>query len=154
MGSFTQLAYHIVFATKYRKPTIGPEIKERLYEYIGGIIRDRKGQFIQIGGTADHIHLLARLSASIAVADVVRDLKSISSKWINERPSINQTFEWQIGYAAFTVSYSQRDAVKTYIQNQEEHDRRKTFQEEYIEILKRHNMDFQLEHLFEREHHG
>jgi REP element-mobilizing transposase RayT len=154
MGSFTRLTYHIVFATKYRNPTISTEWKDRLYEYIGGIVRERKGQLIQVGGTADHIHLLARLSASIAVANVVRDLKAISSKWMNERPKVNQIFEWQIGYGAFTVSYSQRDVVKTYIQNQEEHHRRKTFQEEYIEILKRHDIDFQLEHLFEREHHG
>ena len=154
MGSFTQLSYHIVFATKYRTPSIRSDVQERLYEYIGGIVRERKGSLIEIGGTADHVHLLTRLSASLALADVVRDVKAISSKWMNERPKTLQTFEWQKGYGAFTVSYSHRDVVRTYIQNQEEHHRTKSFQEEYIELLKRHNIDFKLEYLFEDEHHG
>ena len=154
MGSFTQLTYHIVFATKYRRRTIRDDTRERLYEYIGGTLRAKKGSLIEIGGVADHVHILARLSPSLAVADVVRDVKANSSKWMNEQTETKSPFEWQKGYGAFTVSYSNVQAVRTYIRNQEEHHRTKTFQEEYIEFLKRHNIEFRLEYLFEDEHHG
>ena len=154
MGSFTQLTYHIVFATKYRAPSILPDMQPRLYEYIGGRLRAKKGLLIEIGSTADHVHILARLSPTLAVADVVRDVKANSSKWINELVKGKSVFEWQKGYGAFTVSYSHIDTVRSYIQRQEEHHRTKTFQEEYILFLKRHNIDFRLEYLFEDEHHG
>jgi REP element-mobilizing transposase RayT len=154
MGSFTRLTYHIVFATKYRTPSINATIQERLYEYVGGILRAKKGHVVQIGGIADHIHLLTELSASFAVSDVIRDVKANSSKWVNEQPEINHFFEWQKGYGAFTVSYSLRESVQEYIQKQEERHRRRTFQEEYIELLKRHHIPFRSEYLFEEEHHG
>ena len=154
MGSFTQLTYHIVFATKYRRPTIKDNVKERLYEYIGGTLRAKKGHSIEIGGVADHIHLLTRLSPSLAVADVVRDVKANSSRWMNDQSEVTLPFEWQKGYGAFTVSFSNIPSVQEYIQNQPEHHRTKSFQEEYIEFLKRHNIEFRLEYLFEDEHHG
>jgi putative transposase len=154
VGSFTQLTYHVVFATKYRRATITTQIKERLFEYIGGTIRAKKGHLIEIGGMPDHVHILARLSPTLAVADVVRDIKANSSKWMNEQPGITQTFEWQKGYGAFSVSYSQIAVVEQYIQNQEEHHRTRSFQDEYIDFLKRHGVEFRLEYLFEDEHHG
>jgi putative transposase len=154
MGSFTQLNYHIVFSTKHRRPAIDVDLQSRLYEYLGGTIRSRKGQSIEIGGTRDHVHILTKLSPTLAIADVIRDLKSNSSKWISELPDTRCPFEWQKGYSAFTVSYSQIDAVQRYIRGQEEHHRTKSFQEEYEEFLKRHNIEFRLEYLFEDEHHG
>ncbi len=154
MGSFTQLNYHIVFSTKHRRPAIDVDLQSRLYEYLGGTIRSRKGQSIEIGGTRDHVHILTKLSPTLAIADVIRDLKSNSSKWISELPDTRFPFEWQKGYSAFTVSYSQIDAVQRYIRGQEEHHRTKSFQEEYEEFLKRHNIEFRLEYLFEDEHHG
>lgn len=154
MGSFTQLTYHVVFATKYRHPSITENIQEPLYQYMGGTLRAKKGHLIEIGGVKDHVHLLARLSPSLAVADVVRDVKANSSKWVHEQPAITQPFEWQKGYSAFTVSYSLIETVQKYIRNQGEHHRTKTFQEEYIELLKRHHIEFRLEYLFEDEHHG
>jgi putative transposase len=154
MGSYTQLTYHIVYATKYRYPAIRAEIRERLYEYIGGTIRAKNGRLVDIGGVADHVHILTQLSASIAVADAVRDIKANSSRWFNELPETKRAFEWQKGYAAFTVSYSQIPKVRHYIQNQEEHHKTVSFQDEYIEFLKRHEVAFRLEHLFEDEHHG
>ena len=154
MGSFTQLTYHIVFSTKYRRPTINDVIQERLYEYVGGTLRAKQGQLIEIGGTADHVHILARLSPSLAVAHVVRDVKANSSRWMNEQPEVVTSFEWQKGYGAFTVSYLRIASVQDYIRNQEEHHRRQTFQEEYIDFLKRHDIEFRLEYLFEDEHHG
>jgi REP element-mobilizing transposase RayT len=154
MGSFTQLNYHVVFATKYRKPTIEPTLQERLYEYMGGTLRGKKGTLLEIGGTRDHVHILARLPATFAVADVIRDVKANSSKWFNELPESTESFEWQKGYGAFTVSYSNIESVREYIRNQEVHHRKRTFQEEYIEFLTRHGIEFRLEHLFEDEHHG
>ena len=154
MGSFTQLTYHVVFATKYRKPSITESVREPLYKYLGGIIRDKKGSAIEIGGVADHVHLLTRLSPTYAVSDVIRELKANSSKWMNEKLGPQASFEWQKGYSAFTVSYDRRSGVANYIRNQEEHHRTKTFQEEYIEFLERHGIKFRIEHLFEDEHHG
>ena len=154
MGSFTQLTYHVVFATKYRKPSIINNLQERLYQYIGGTLRARKGLLIEIGGVADHVHILTQLSPTLAVADVVRDVKTNSSKWMNDLPEVRSQFEWQKGYGAFTVSYSQIASVQEYIRNQEEHHKRKSFQDEYIEFLKRHNIEWQLSYLFEDEHHG
>lgn len=154
MGSYTQLIYHIVFSTKYRHPSITAVLRERLYEYIGGTIRAKKGSLIEIDGVADHVHLLTQLSASIAIAEVVRDIKANSSRWINEQPDKKRVFEWQKGYGAFTVSYSRVPEVRAYIQNQEEHHKTVTFQEEYINFLKRHGIEFRPEYLFEDEHHG
>lgn len=154
MGSFTQLTYHIVYATKYRHPSIITDVRERLYEYIGGTIRAKKGRLIEIGGVADHVHILTHLSASLAVADVVRDIKANSSRWMNEQPEIKRPFEWQKGYGAFTASYSRLPAIRGYIQKQEEHHKTVTFQEEYTDFLKRHEIEFRPEYLFEDEHHG
>jgi REP element-mobilizing transposase RayT len=125
-----------------------------VYEYIGGTLRAKKNELIEIGGTNDHIHILARLSPTLAVADVIRDVKANSSKWINEQPEVKSVFEWQKGYGAFTVSYSLLGAVETYIQNQEKHHRKKSFQDEYIDLLRRHNIEFKMEYLFDDEHHG
>jgi putative transposase len=152
MGSFTHLTYHIVFATKYRKPLINDALREPLYEYLGGIIRAKKGSVIEIGGVADHVHLLLRLSPTIAVSDVIRELKANSSKWIDEQRQCS--FEWQKGFGAFTVSYDKLPAVAKYIRNQLEHHRTKSFQEEYIEFLHRHEMKFDVAHLFENEQYG
>lgn len=154
MGSYTQLTYHVVFATKYRRRSITNGIRDRLYEYVGGILRAKQGHLIEIGGMEDHVHILARLSPSLAVSEVVRDVKANSSKWVNEQGEIRRTFEWQKGYGAFTVSYSQTEAVREYIRNQMEHHRMRSFQEEYILFLERHGIEFRLEHLFEDEHHG
>ena len=154
MGSYTQLLYHIVFATKYRRPTIRKDVRESLYCYLGGIIRANKGHLMEIGGVADHVHLLAGLSASLAVSAVIRDLKAISSKWMNERRRGGDRFQWQIGYAAFSVSFSKIDVVTQYIRTQEEHHKALTFRDEYISMLKRHGIAFRLDHLFEDEYQG
>ena len=109
---------------------------------------------IEIGGIEDHVHMLINLTPSRAVADIVRDLKSNSAKWMNDLPEVRDRFEWQKGYSVFTVSYSQVDPVRTYIRDQKEHHRTATFKEEYIEFLKRHDIEFKPEYLFEQEHHA
>jgi putative transposase len=153
MGSFTRLTYHIVFATKYRKRSIKNHVQERLYEYIGGTLRGKKGHLIEIGGVEDHVHILAGLSPSLAVSDVVRDVKANASKWITEE-GVLDAFEWQKGYGAFTVSVDRIETICRYIRNQETHHKTKTIQEEYIDFLERHGIEFRLEHLFEDEHNG
>jgi putative transposase len=154
MSTFTKLIYHIVFSTKYRRKSIVDPFSERLYEYIGGIIRAQNGHLIEIGGVEDHVHLLVNLPPAKSISDTIREIKANASKWSNELPDTTCRFEWQKGYGAFTVSYSQIDSVRHYIQNQREHHRTKTFEEEYVAFLKRHNIDFDHQYLFEAEHYG
>ena len=154
MGSFTKLTYHVIFSTKYRQRLIRDAFQERLYEYIGGTIRGLKGHLIEIGGVEDHVHLLANFSPAAALSDVIRDIKANASRWLNALGEIPERFEWQKGYAAFTVSYSQREPVEDYIRNQREHHRKRTFKDEYIEFLRRHDIEFEERYLFEAEHHG
>lgn len=154
MGTFTKLTYHVVFSTKYRKPLITGELRNRLYEYIGGIFRGLNGHLIEIGGIEDHIHLLANFSPATALSASVRDVKANACRWANEKASARRRFEWQKGYGAFTVSYSQIDAVRQYIQNQQEHHKTSSFHDEYLALLNRHEIHFEERYLFEAEHHG
>ena len=154
MGTYSKLTCHIVFSTKYRKPVIREPFPERLYEYVGGTIRGLKGTLIEIGGVEDHVHILAALTPTIAVATAVRDIKANASKWANEVPEMKSRFEWQKGYGAFTVSYSQIEGVREYIKNQQEHHKTNSFEEEYVRFLERHDIEFERQYLFEAEHHG
>jgi putative transposase len=154
MSTFTKLTYHVVFGTKYRHPLIHNPFQKRLYEYIGGIIRTLNGHLIEIGGVEDHIHLLVSLSPAKSISDTIREVKANASKWSNELFDLNRRFEWQKGYGAFTVSYSQIESVRHYIQNQHEHHQTKTFEDEYIAFLNLHEIVFDRQYLFEAEHYG
>ena len=154
MSTFTKLSYHVVFSTKYRQPLIHTALQKRLYDYIGGIIRSQQGHLIEIGGIEDHIHLLVCLSPIKAISDSIREIKANASKWVNEFPDQRNRFEWQKGYGAFTVSYSQIETIRHYIQNQRQHHKTKTFEEEYIKFLKLHDIAFEQKYLFEAEHYG
>jgi REP element-mobilizing transposase RayT len=138
--TYTKLVYHIVFSTKERAPLITGEIRDRLYEYLGGVIRGEKGSLMEIGGVEDHVHLLARFGAATAVSDMVQRIKGSSSHWLNQRPE--SWFAWQGGYGAFTVSESQVTTVRDYIRNQEEHHKRLSFKDELITLLRKHRIDF------------
>lgn len=139
--SFGSLHCHIVFSTKHRQPQIKPDFQPRLFEYIGGILRNHSSCLIAAGGMPDHVHLLASLGRTIAVAEAVRLIKSNSSGWIHGELALPD-FHWQDGYGAFAVSYSNIDPVKSYLANQEQHHRRVTYQEEFLELLKRHNLEW------------
>ncbi len=154
MGSFTQLNYHVVFATKHRRRTIAKEYQGLIYSYLGGIVRSFDGFLDCVGGIEDHVHLLVSIPPKIAVSDAIRSIKSNTSRWFNEQSWSVDGFEWQKGYGAFTVSYSQMDRVRGYIAKQESHHQRSSFQQEYIALLEKHNIDFELKYLFEDEHHG
>lgn len=135
------LHYHFVFSTKNREPWLSPSHRDRVHEYVGGIIRGLNGIPYAVGGTADHLHLFAGLRAVHSLADVMREVKSESSRWIHEE--LKQAgFAWQEGYGAFTVSASHREAVRNYVLHQEEHHRVKTFQEEYIAMLQRGMVEY------------
>src|SRR5436309_15874103 len=106
-GSHTKLLYHIVFSTKERRPILAADWKDELYKYIGGIIRGERGAMLEIGGVADHVHILAKFRADVSVAEMLRRIKSNSSKWMNDEQKTRFRFAWQVGYGAFTVSQSQ-----------------------------------------------
>ena len=141
------LHYHIVFSTKDRYPFIVDEWRNRLHEYLGGLVRTAEGFPEAIGVTNDHVHLLAGLRATIALASFVQDIKQTSSHWIHETIGV-KNFAWQQGYGAFTVSVSNCDVVKGYIINQAEHHRTKSFQEEYVTFLQKHSVKYDEKYLW------
>jgi REP element-mobilizing transposase RayT len=141
------LHYHIVFSTKDRHPFIADEWRNRLHEYLGGLVRTAEGFPEAIGVTNDHVHLLAGLRATIALASFVQDIKQTSSHWIHETIGV-KNFAWQQGYGAFTVSVSNCDVVKGYIINQAEHHRTKSFQEEYVTFLQKHSVKYDEKYLW------
>ena len=141
------LHYHLVFSTKDREPFIVPAWRSRLHEYLGGLIRTANGIPETVGGTADHVHVLAGLRATHTLSSFVQDIKQTSSRWVHETIG-EKRFAWQEGYGAFTVSESNREAVKHYIANQEEHHRTKSFQEEYLAFLKKHGVQYDERYLW------
>jgi putative transposase len=141
-STFTNLLYHTVFSTKDRLPTIHEGLRERLYEYIGGIIRGERGVLLEIGGIPDHVHLLMKLKSDMAVAEIVRLIKSNSSKWLNDSNGPTGRFEWQTGYGAFSVSESQVRKVRKYIQDQESHHAKVSFRDELIALLEKHGIEY------------
>ena len=151
MSTFTNLLFHIVYSTKFRKPTIEKTWQDDLFGYVGGIIRENKGTLLCMGGVNDHVHLLAKLSPTIALSDMLRLIKTNSSKMVNEQIKPKAPVEWQTGYGAFSVSESQVGKVRAYVLNQEKHHRNKTFQEEFIGMLERHQIQYDPKYVFEQE---
>jgi putative transposase len=141
-NTYTSLHYHIVFSTKNREPSIDSEVRERIWAFLGGITRENSAKALCVGGTADHIHLLIIAPAALALSKIVQLLKGGSSKWIHDTFPQMQDFRWQDGYGAFTVSKSQITEVVRYIQGQQEHHRAKTFQEEYLDFLEKHAIEY------------
>jgi len=147
-NTYTSLQYHIIFSTKAREPWLVPDIEQRVWSFIGGIARKHNMSALQVGGVEDHIHALVAAPATIAPFKIAQVLKGVSSKWIHEEfPSLEQ-FAWQDGYAAFTVSKSNITQVVSYIKNQREHHRNKTFQEEYVEFLRANKIEYDERYLW------
>jgi REP element-mobilizing transposase RayT len=141
--SYTKLFYHITFHTEGNRRPLTPAVCSELYPYIGGIVRRLSGKLVEAGGTRDHVHLLAILPASVALSDAVRDIKAVSSKWMNQRGA----FAWQGGYGGFTVSQSGAREVQEYIWNQEKHHKEMTALEELKKLLRYHQIDFDEKYL-------
>jgi REP element-mobilizing transposase RayT len=140
--SFVCMNCHLVFSTENRVPLIEPDLAPRFYGYMGGIVDNMGGKLTAAGGMPDHVHLIVSLGRTMSTADTVRTVKTNSSKWIHETfPSMGR-FAWQTGYGAFAVSYSNVGQVKRYIDNQQEHHRARTFQEEFRALLEKHNIQY------------
>ena len=146
MGStFSSLRIHIVFSTKERHPWITPEWRSKLHKYLGGTVRGLGGVAEEVGGVEDHVQLLVSYRPTLTISEFMRELKKASSVWAAQE--FEAQFGWQEGYAVFSVSASQKDRVRTYIANQEEHHRKKSFREELDELLQRHGIEFKPAHL-------
>jgi putative transposase len=140
--SYTNLLYHIVFSTKDRRPLITPEYEPRLYEYIGGTLRGLGDVSLELNGTADHVHLLAKLRPDRALSDVLRKLKANASGWMHDVFPAVKDFSWQRGYGAFTVSQSNVEEVRNYLRRQKEHHAKISFRDEFIQFLKANDIEY------------
>ena len=148
--SYTQLLYHIVYSTRERHPwLINPDIRKRVHEYLGGAIRGESGVALCIGGVEDHVHILARLRQDKAISAVIGAVKANSSGWIHREFKELAGFAWQTGYSAFSVSKSQQDFVRRYIDGQEEHHRHRPFRDELLKLLRAHEIDFDERYLWD-----
>ncbi len=135
-STHASLHYHLVFSTKNRETWLAPETRVRLHEYMGGVVRGLGGYPHAVGGTADHVHVAVGLKPTHRLSDVMRELKSETSRWLHEEMRLGG-FAWQEGYGAFTYGARDMEKVRAYVLKQAEHHRVKTFQEEYVEMLKR-----------------
>jgi len=140
--SYSNLLFHVVFSMKERRPLIEETIRQSLFKYMGGIVRELGGKAFMVNGTSDHVHLLLSVSPTISVADAMRVIKTNSSRWVHRKWPSKRSFGWQDGYAVFTVSQSNLRRVFEYIKNQEVHHRRRSFREELAALLKRHDIPF------------
>jgi len=148
-GTYSQILLHVVFSTKHRKPWITTDIAERLYPYLGGIIRVEKGVLYDISGVEDHVHLYLRLRPDQSVSDLIRAVKTRSSKWVHDTFPTLGAFAWQEGYAVFSVSKSQEDAVKKYIATRAEHHIKEDFKSELLRSLRAHGIEFDERYVFD-----
>ena len=148
-NTYSQLYFHVVFAVKGRANLISAHNKEELNKYITGIISNKNQKLMIINGMPDHMHLLISLKPDCCLSDLVREIKTSSSHFVNEKKWVAFKFEWQKGFGAFTVSHSGVKAVANYIENQEAHHRDKKFRDEYMGILKNHEVAYKDEYLFD-----
>lgn len=141
-NTFTQIYLHLVFAVQNRASLIQPEWKNELYKYITGIIQNNGHKLLAINGISNHIHIAIGYKPHQLIPDLLQDIKANSSKWINDKKFIRGKFNWQAGYGAFSFSHSHIDPVVKYIQKQEQHHKKKTFKEEYVEMLVKYNVPY------------
>jgi REP-associated tyrosine transposase len=148
-NTYSQIYIQTVFAVDGRLSLIRNEFKEELYKYITGIVRNKKQKLIAINGMSDHVHILIGLKPATALADLVRDVKADSSDFINSKKWVRGRFSWQEGYGAFSYGHSQLDTIIRYIENQEQHHRRRTFKDEYLAWLKKFEVPFEEKYVFQ-----
>jgi len=141
--SLSAVYCHLVFSTKQRHPYfVDPHLRGRVHAYLGAVSNKFGCPSLTVGGTADHVHLLARLSKTVTQSDWVREVKSRSSYWLTNKEPQVRDFAWQGGYAVFAVSVGGLDAVRRYIETQEEHHRKVSFQEEFLRLLEEHDLEW------------
>ena len=147
-NTYTQIHIHFVFVVKYREAMIHPLWKERLHKYITGIVRSYEHKMLIINSMPDHIHMLVGCRPSQSISDLMKNVKAGSSEWINEEKLSKRKFNWQDGYGAFSYAKSDLPTIIKYIENQERHHKKKSFQEEYRELLKEFEVEFDERYLF------
>jgi REP element-mobilizing transposase RayT len=148
-GTFSQIYIQIVFAVNGRTNLLQKPWREEVFKYMAGIINGKNQKPIIVNGVANHVHLFVGLKPSMSVSDLVRDIKNNSSNFINDQKFVRGKFSWQEGFGSFSYSHSQIEQVYQYILNQEEHHRKKTFKEEYLDFLKKFEVDYDEKYLFE-----
>lgn len=146
--SYVSAYFHCVFATKDRRLLITPELQQRLWPYLGGIARENEMKALEIGGVADHVHMLISIPPTIPISKAMQLIKGGSSKWIHDTFPDQRLFAWQSKYGAFSVSVSQLEAVSTYIRNQQEHHKHQTFSDEFIALLTKHGITYDAQYLW------
>lgn len=147
-SAYTQNFYHTVFSTKHRAMLITPDLEERLYPFMGGILRDLRCTLLSINGMPDHVYLLIHYRADLSHSEMIKNIKGRSSKWINETWPQRSHFSWQEGYGGFTVSKLAVPEVETYIARQKEHHQGMDFKTEFLELLRRHGIEFDENEIF------
>ena len=147
-NTYSQIYIQTVFAVDGRLSLIRQEFKEELYKYMTGIVRNNGHKLIAINGMSDHVHILVGLKPAMALADLVRDIKADSSDFINRKKWVRGRFCWQEGYGAFSYGHSQLGTIIRYIQNQEQHHRRRTFKDEYLTWLRKFEVSFEEKYIF------
>ncbi|MFV5684897.1 IS200/IS605 family transposase [Flavobacterium sp. GB2R13] len=148
-GTFSQIYIQIVFAVKGRQSLINNSWEEELYKYITGIVQNKGQKMLAINGMPDHIHIFIGMKPSCCLSDLVREVKKSSNEFIKDKKFCSRIFSWQEGYGAFSYSHSALDNVIAYIMDQKEHHHVKTFEEEYLNMLKIFEIEFKDEYLFE-----
>jgi putative transposase len=148
-NTFTQVYIQIVFAVEWRQSLIQPEQKEEIQKYITGIVRNKGQKLIEINTMPDHLHMLVGLKPDMAISDLAREVKKASTRFINERGFIRGRFNWQEGFGAFSYSHSHLDAVIGYIRSQETHHRATSFKKEYMTLLRKFDVEFDLNYVFD-----
>ena len=147
-GTFSQIYIQYVFAVKGRENLLQKPWRDEVFKYMAGIIKGKNQKPIIVNGVEDHVHVFVGIKPSMAISDLVRDIKNNSSKFINEQNFIKRKFSWQEGYGAFSYAHSQIENVFQYIANQEEHHKKETFQEEYLDLLEKFDIEFNEKYLF------
>ena len=148
-GKFSQIYLQFVFAVKCRENLLQKPWRDEVFKYMAGIIKCKNQKPIIVNGVADHVHVFVGLKPAMSISDLVRDIKSNSSNFINEQKFIRGKFSWQEGYGVFSYAHSQIETVYQYIANQEEHHRKKTFKEEYVDFLQKFDIEYNDKYLFE-----
>lgn len=148
-NTYTKCYFQLVFAVKNRDALIKKEWKDELERYITGIVQNHKHKMLAIHAMPEHIHIMIGYNINHLIPNLVEEIKTSTNKWIKEKRLSTFRFEWQIGYGAFTYSSSEIDNVIKYINSQPEHHRKKTFKEEYMELLDKNEIEFKEEYLFE-----
>ena len=147
--SLSIILIHLIWSTKDRRPWLEPRIRERTHAFLAGAVRQCDCEAYRVGGVEDHVHLAVRLSRTLSVADLVKEVKTASSKWVKTQDASLQDFAWQQGYGVFSVGMSQKETLLNYIDNQEEHHRTRTFKDEYRDFLTKYGIEYDERHVWD-----